>query len=124
MEQTPQEIFQHHATALAQGDLDSLASDYAEDALVVTPTGEYRGRSAIRELYTGLLDALPQVTLDLEAAVFADNLLLIQWRADSAVNTVSDGVDTLFFESGFIKAQTISCTLTPKSLVSGQAGLE
>lgn len=114
MEQTPQEIFQHHATALIQGDLDSLMADYAEDALVVTTTGEHRGRPAIRELYTGLIDAFPQVAIDLDAAVFADDLLLVRWRADSALNSVSDGVDTFVFEGGCISAQTISATLTPK----------
>lgn len=114
MEQTPQEIFQRHVTALSLGDFDSLVSDYAEDALIVTTTGEYRGRDAIRGLFEELAKALPELSLSAEAAVFADNLLLLQWRADSTLNTVPDGVDTFVFDAGRIQAQTISCTLVPK----------
>lgn len=115
MEQTPQQTFQRHVTALSAGDFESLVSDYAEDALVLTATGEYRGRAAIRELFEGLAKALPQLSLEADTAVFADNVLLLRWRADSALNTVPDGVDTFVFSGGRIQIQTISCTLTPKS---------
>ncbi|GAA2758967.1 nuclear transport factor 2 family protein [Actinopolymorpha rutila] len=115
MEQTPQETFQRHVAALVAGDLDALVSDYAEDALVLTATGEYRGRDAIRELFEGLANALPQLSLEAKSAVFADNLLLLRWSADSTLNTVPDGVDTFVFDAGLIQNQTISCTLTPKA---------
>ena len=114
MDATPQEIFQRHVTALTTGNLDSLAADYAEDAVVLTPTGEYRGRSAIRELFSGMLQALPQVTLEAQVTAFADDVLLLHWTADSAVNTIPDGIDTFVFRDGAVQAQTISCTLTPK----------
>lgn len=113
MEQTPQEIFQHHVEALITGDLDALISDYAEGALVITPASEYHGRVAIRELYDDLSQALPQLSVEADSAVFADNALLLRWRADSALNTVPDGVDTFVFDAGRIQLQTISCTLTP-----------
>lgn len=115
MEQTPQEIFQRHVAALSSGDLDALVADYADDALVLTVSGEYRGRTAIRELFEGLASALPGLSIEAGAAVFADDLLLLQWTADSTVNTVPDGVDTFVFKAGRIQNQTISCTLTPKS---------
>ncbi|MET9023684.1 nuclear transport factor 2 family protein [Actinopolymorpha sp. NPDC004070] len=115
MEQTPQETFQRHVAALSAGDLDTLVSDYAHGALVLTATGEYRGRTAIRELFEGLVNALPQLSLEAVSAVFADNLLLLHWRADSTLNSISDGVDTFVFNAGRIQHQTISCTLTPKT---------
>jgi hypothetical protein len=115
MDATPQEIFERHVTALTTGDLDSLAADYREDAVVLTPTGEYRGRAAIRELFAGLSQALPHVTLEAQLTAFADDLLLLHWTADSALNSIPDGVDTFIFSGGAIQAQTISCTLTPKA---------
>jgi ketosteroid isomerase-like protein len=114
MNATPQEIFRRHVTALIAGDLDSLVADYAEDALVVTADGEYRGRAAVRELFAGLLRALPDVTLEAQLTAFADNVLLLHWTADSTVNTIPDGVDTFIFDAAAIQVQTISCTLTPK----------
>lgn len=115
MDATPQEIFQRHVTALTAGDLDSLAADYAEDAVVLTPTGEYRGRAAIRELFAGLSQALPHVSLEAQLTAFADDLLLLHWTADSTLNSIPDGIDTFIFNAGAIQAQTISCTLTPKA---------
>jgi hypothetical protein len=110
----PQEILQRHVAALTAGDLDSLAADYAEDALVLTTSGDYRGRAAIRELFAGLSQALPEVTLEAQSTAFAGDVLLLHWTANSALNTVPDGVDTFIFNSGAIQVQTISCTLTPK----------
>lgn len=100
--------------AVTTGDLDSLAADYAEDALVLTATGDDRGRAAIRELFAGLLQALPEVRLEAQSAAFAGDVLLLLWTADSALNTVPDGVDTFIFNGRAIQVQTISCTLTPK----------
>ncbi len=114
MDATPQEIFERHVTALAAGDLDTLVADYADDALVLTPAGEYRGRAPIRELFAGFSQALPHASLEAQVTAFADNVLLLHWTADSTVNTVPDGVDTFVFNAGAIQTQTISCTLTPK----------
>ena len=43
---TPQEVFQHHAEVLIAGDIDGIVSDYADDAVVITPTGRSMGRTA------------------------------------------------------------------------------
>ena len=110
-----QEIFDRHVTALTVGDLDALAADYAEDALELTPDGEFRGRAAVKELFRGLMQALPEVSLEAKLVAFADDALLLQWTADSTLNRVPDGVDTFMFADGAIRLQTISCTLEPKS---------
>ena len=115
MASSPQEIFERHVTALTGGDLDALAADYAEDALVLTPDGESRGRAAVRELFRGLMQALPEVSLEAKLVAFADDALLLHWTADSTLNRVPDGVDTFVFADGAIRLQTISCTLEPKS---------
>jgi hypothetical protein len=114
MDATPQEIFQQHVAALTVGDFDGVEAQYAEDAIVLTAAGEHRGRKEIRALFEELAQALPHVSLQAQVAVFADNMLLLTWTADSALNTISDGVDTFLFDRGHIQAQTISCTLTPK----------
>jgi len=114
MTSTPQEIFERHVNALTSGDLDALAADYSDDALVLTPDGEFRGRAAVRELFSGILQALPQPTLEPKLVAFADDALLLRWTADSSLNTVPDGVDTFVFADGAIRLQTISCTLQPK----------
>lgn len=45
---TPQEVFQHDAQALGAADLDGIVSDYAEDAVFITPDGILRGKDGVR----------------------------------------------------------------------------
>jgi ketosteroid isomerase-like protein len=115
MSATSQETFEPHVAALLAGDVDAIAAHYTEDALVLTPTGQYRGRAAIRELYAGLVGALPDLSVEAQVTAFADNALLLHWTADSTLNTILDGVDTFVFDQGAISLQTISCTMTPKA---------
>ena len=39
MARTPEEVFQHHAEVLVAGDLEGIVSDYADDAIFITPDG-------------------------------------------------------------------------------------
>ena len=112
---SPQELFQRHVEALVAGDVDAVVADYAEDALVLTADGEFRGREAIRGVFARLVAALPDRTLEAQLAEFAGDALLLRWTADSSANTVPDGVDTFVFGAGAIQLQTIWCTLTPKA---------
>ena len=45
---TPQEVFAHHGKALAAGDLDEIAADYADDSVVLTAAGAARGKDGVR----------------------------------------------------------------------------
>lgn len=116
--ESPQEVFQRHVEALVAGDVDAVVADYAEDALVLTPDGEFRGREAIRGVFDRLTAALPDVSLEAQLTAFAGDVLLLHWTADSSANTVPDGVDTFVFGAGAIQLQTISCTVTPKAPAS------
>ena len=64
MPRTPQEIFAHHASALMARDVDELVADYAEDAVIITPAGLFRGRDGVREWVDGMLADLPDATWD------------------------------------------------------------
>ena len=47
---TPQEVFEHHGGVLVAGDLDGIVSDYADDAIFITPEGISR---KIRKILEG-----------------------------------------------------------------------
>jgi ketosteroid isomerase-like protein len=114
MTRTPQEIFAHHGTALAAGDLDEIVADYADDAVVITASGVARGKDGARAAFTDLLVELPNAAWDLKTQIFEGDVLFLEWAADSAVNRVDDGVDTFVFRDGMIRAQTIHHTPRPK----------
>jgi hypothetical protein len=110
MTRTPQEVFAHHGQALAAGDLDAIVADYADDSVVITSAGVARGKDEIRQVFVKLLDDLPEAAWDLKTLIFDGDVLLLEWAADSSVNSADDGVDTFVFRDGMIWAQTVRYT--------------
>jgi hypothetical protein len=115
MARTPQEVFQHHGEALMAEDLDGIVSDYSDDALFITPDGVRRGRDGVREGFVKLLGDLPGASWELPTQIFEDDVLLLEWKAESEQTKAEDGIDTFVFRDGLIRVQTVRYTLTSKS---------
>ena len=82
MARTPQEIFQHHAEVLIAGDLEGIVSDYADDAVFITPAGVLRGKDGVREGFTKLLSDVPNAEWAVPTQIFEGDVLFIEWSAD------------------------------------------
>jgi uncharacterized protein (TIGR02246 family) len=115
MTRTPQEVFAHHARALAAGDLDGIVADYTGDSVLITSGGVMRGKDGIRAAFVKLLDELPNAAWDLKTQIYEGDVLFLEWVADSAVSRVDDGVDTFLFRDGMIAVQTVRYSLHRKS---------
>lgn|SRR5574337_831657 len=113
MARTPQETFDHHARALADGDLDELVADYADDAVLITAAGVARGKDGIRSAFAELSAVLADGKFEEKTRVFEGDVPLLEWTLDSPI-AVMDGVDTFVFGDGLIRAQTISQSPRPK----------
>ena len=111
---TPQEVFAHHGQVLGAADLEGIVADYSDDALFITPGGVKRGKEGVRDGFVQLLADLPDATWDLPTQVYADDVLLLEWKADARTNRVEDGIDTFVFDDGLIRVQTVRYTLIPK----------
>jgi ketosteroid isomerase-like protein len=111
MARTPQEIFQHHAEVLIAGDLEGIVSDYADDAVFITPAGVLRGKDGVREAFTKLLSDVPDAEWDVPTQIFEGDVLFIEWSAKAASSRVEDGIDTFVFRNGEIAVQTVRYTL-------------
>jgi ketosteroid isomerase-like protein len=111
MARTPQEIFEHHATALIAGDIDGIVEDYADDAVFITPQGIERGKDGVRQAFTRLLADLPEATWEVPTQIFEDDVLFIEWSAVSAKGQARDGIDTFVFRGDSIRVQTVRYTL-------------
>jgi hypothetical protein len=46
--------------------------------------------------------------------LYENDVLLLEWTADSAKTKIDDGVDTFVFKNGFIRARTVRYTLLRK----------
>jgi len=110
---TPEEIFAHHGQALGAEDLEATALDYADDAVLISQDGIMRGKAAIRAFFNAVFQMLPKAQWGVKTT-FVDDVLFLEWTADSARASVSDGVDTFIFKDGMIQVQTVRCTIVPK----------
>ncbi len=115
MARTPQEVFEHHGEALMAGDLDGIVSDYADDAVFITPGGVLRGKDGVRQGFVKLLDDLPDAEWELPTVLFEEDVLLLEWKAESAKSKADDGIDTFVFRDGLIRVQTVRYTLVSKA---------
>ena len=111
MARSPQEVFAHHAQALGAGDLDEIVADYADDAVVISPSGVLRGVEGVRTAFTQLLADVPNATWDLPTQIYEGDVLLLEWTADAGATRVDDGIDTFVFRDGQIRVQTLRYTL-------------
>ena len=111
MSRTPQEVFAHHAEVLIAGDLEGIVSDYADDAVFITPAGVLRGKDGVREGFTKLLADVPDAEWEVPTQIFEGDVLFIEWSAKSASSRVEDGIDTFVFRDGLISVQTVRYTL-------------
>ncbi|HVB25824.1 MAG TPA: nuclear transport factor 2 family protein [Ktedonobacteraceae bacterium] len=110
---TPQEVFMHHAQTLGGEDLDGIMVDYSDASYLISPAGVLHGMDAIRNFFAALLQSLPQAQWNVNPT-YVDNVMFLEWTADSRAASVSDGVDTFIFEHGMISYQTVRCTIVPK----------
>jgi hypothetical protein len=110
---TPQEVFQHHAEALGAEDLEGIVSDYADDAVFITPDGVRRGKDGVREGFVKLLGDVPGASWELPTQIYEDDVLFLEWKASSSAARVEDGIDTFIFRDGLIRLQTVRYTLGP-----------
>ena len=114
MARTPQEVFEHHGQALMAGDLDGIVSDYTEDAVFITPEGVLRGKDGVRQGFVKLLGDLPSAAWELPTTLFEGDVLMLEWKAESAKTRADDGLDTFVFRDGLIRVQTVRYTLVSK----------
>ncbi|MGH3562442.1 MAG: nuclear transport factor 2 family protein [Mycobacterium sp.] len=113
MARTPQEIFAHHAHALAARDVDELVADYTDDSVLITSSGVVRGKDGVRAAFTKLVDETPDAVFDVQTQIFEGDVLLLEWVLDSPAARTT-GVDTFVFGDGMIRAQTISHSVHEK----------
>jgi ketosteroid isomerase-like protein len=107
-------VLHQHLTAIAQGDLSAILSDYTEDAVLFLPDNTLHGREAIGGFFAHLLATLPAdwiAGFQLHRQDVHGEVAYIFWQAPPALPL---GTDTFVIRNGKIVAQTFAL-LAPAS---------
>lgn len=115
MTRTTQEVFESHKKAIETLNLEKLAADYAEDAILVTLDGSFKGRE---EILTGffktILGQFPDMKISFEETAFEDDVCLLQWSAEASNASVPRGTAVFIVQDGLIQRQGEWFQLIPK----------
>jgi uncharacterized protein (TIGR02246 family) len=113
---TTQDTFDRHCDALAAHDVDATLADYAEDAVLVTTMGVFRGRDEIRGLFENMLSefAAADATLHVDETHVEDDFAYLVWHAETDETVYEFCTDTFYIPEDTIRFQTFAGKLTPK----------
>lgn len=113
-EQT-KKILEHHLTAFAENNLDTLMTDYSDESIVATADSTYKGLKPIKAFFAGAFSMFPTegTTTKIDRMVVENELAYIVWHAKTPTVDVPLGTDTFIIENGKIKMQTFTGVINP-----------
>lgn len=109
MARTMQQILEHHNRAVLSGDYEEMLEDYADDAVMITLKGTFRGKEAIKGVLENLLKNMPNMKpmkTSGDKLLIEGDTLLLRWSAESDIATISNAVDTIVVKNDKIWRQT------------------
>ncbi len=110
---TIESVLGHHVQALMSGNVDECLKDYAEDAVVFSPNGAFKGHESIRACFTGVMGMLtPEVMSQMKLikqSVDGDYVYVF-WSAGPKIPL---GSDTFCIRDGKIVMQSFVAQINP-----------
>ncbi|RBY76929.1 nuclear transport factor 2 family protein [Blastococcus sp. TF02-09] len=88
-----------------------LARNVAEDVVVLTGRGVFRGIPGIRELARQLMAEIPSGRWTYVNRLVEGRLAFLEWTVDDGPFRIRDGADSYLIEDGRIRMQTIHYTV-------------
>ncbi len=106
MTRSTQEVFDSHREAIETLDFEKLAADYAEDAVLVTLDGSFKGREAILTgFFQTMMAQFPDMKINFEKTAYEGDVCLLQWSAEASAITVPVGTAVFIIQDGLIRRQ-------------------
>jgi predicted ester cyclase len=82
MARTPEETVRSYFDAVIARDPEAMASHWSEEGIEeILPVGIFRGPAEVREYFTELFGAVPDLDMTVERVLAQDDNVLVQWRA-------------------------------------------
>ncbi|MGE5610026.1 MAG: nuclear transport factor 2 family protein [Bacillota bacterium] len=110
-------VLNHHLEAFDSGNVETILSDYAPDALLLTPTGTLHGHAQIRPVLQSLLKDIFQsaTQFTMLQQIVEGELAYIVWSAESDRYRVPLATDTYLIRGGKIVIQTFTAQMEAKA---------
>ena len=111
-----EEVFRTHFRNFTARDLDAIEAEYADDAVLVTTLGTFRGPREIRSFFEGFLGGvLPAegTTIEVHQQAVEGEIGFVVWSARSPTHDLSFVTDTFVIRRGKIAAQTAAGIIRP-----------
>jgi hypothetical protein len=110
---TTREVFEDHLRLanLPDGFEADLERNVAEDVVVLTSRGVFRGIDGVRELARQLMTEIPIGRWTYVNQLFEGRMAFLEWTVDEGPYRIRDGVDSYLIEDGRITMQTIHYTV-------------
>lgn len=118
---SPSEVLESHLRLAADGSTEEdIRTNYAEDVILLTGLGSFRGHDGARESRAILGQDLPGARFEYLTVLVEGDYGFLEWRGISETVEILDGADGFVFRDGLIVAQTIHYTVRHRPGVSRQ----
>ena len=106
------EVYEDHLRLADENDLEGdLARNVAEDVVMLTGRGVFRGHEGVRELARQLMTEIPSGRWTYVTRLFEGPMAFLEWTVDEGPYRIRDGADSYLIEGGKIRMQTIHYTV-------------
>jgi hypothetical protein len=107
-----QEVYEDHLRLANEGDIEGdLERNVAEDVVMLTGRGVFRGHDGVRELARQLMEEIPSGRWTYVTRLFEGPMAFLEWTVDEGPFRIRDGADSYLVEDGKIRMQTIHYTV-------------
>jgi len=107
-----QEVYEDHLRLADTNDLEGdLERNVAEDVVMLTGRGVFRGHEGVRELARQLMSEIPSGRWTYVTRLFEGPMAFLEWTVDDGPFRIRDGADSYLIERGKIRFQTIHYTV-------------
>lgn len=102
------DVVRDHLRLRSEGRLDEdIRKNFAEDVVVLTEWGAFKGHEAVRKLAAKLRDEAPDAHYEYEEVLLDDFFGYLRWSANGNGTKIINGADSYVVRDGKIVAQSI-----------------
>lgn len=106
-DRSTQEVFDDHLWHRKEEGVEPDLHNFAEDAVILSTYGVFKGHEGVRESGRILHKHLPNGTYHYDTKLISGDMAFLEWHGESESARIEDGADSFIIRDGVIQVQTI-----------------